>query len=82
MLQDEPDDEFMLRPNFRRGISRLAEFDLTYDLLIHPRHLRTAVKLVKEFPAQPFVLDHIAKPLIAGGVLERIAAPQGSMTGM
>ena len=78
VLQDEPDDEFMLRPNFRRGISRLAEFDLTYDLLIHPRHLRTAVKLVKEFPAQPFVLDHIAKPPIskAKSSMEEIAKPE------
>jgi len=33
-------------------------------LLLFPKHLPVAVKLVAEFPAQPFVLDHIAKPLI------------------
>src|SRR5277367_3102610 len=69
VVHDEPDDEFMLRPEFRRGISRLQEFDLTYDLLLFPRHLPVAVELVKEFPAQPFVLDHVAKPKIAEGLL-------------
>jgi L-fuconolactonase len=65
VLQDEPDDHFMLRPDFRQGIALLHEFDLSYDLLIHPRHLKTAVQLVAEFPQQPFVLDHLAKPPIS-----------------
>jgi L-fuconolactonase len=38
---------------------------LTYDLLLFPKHLPIAVQLVREFPKQPFVLDHIAKPHIA-----------------
>lgn len=62
VVHDEPDDNFMLLPEFRRGIAMLREFDLTYDLLLFPRHLPVAVKLVEEFPEQPFVLDHIAKP--------------------
>ncbi len=70
ILQDEPDDEFMLRPEFRRGISRLAEHGLAYDLLLHPRHLPIAAQLVNEFPQQRFVLDHIAKPGIAAGLLK------------
>jgi L-fuconolactonase len=70
LLQDEPDDHFMLRPDFRRGIARLAEHGLAYDLLLHPRHLPLAVQLVQEFPRQRFVLDHIAKPFIADGLME------------
>ena len=70
VVQAEPDDGFMLRPEFRRGIAQLAAFDLVYDLLLFPKHLRAAVQLVREFPEQAFVLDHIAKPLIADGVLE------------
>ncbi|MGA9584764.1 MAG: amidohydrolase family protein [Terracidiphilus sp.] len=70
VLQDEPDDEFMLRPEFRHGIAQLGEFGLTYDLLLYPRHLRVAAKLVREFPGQRFVLDHIAKPGIADGLME------------
>lgn len=64
IVHDEPDDDFMLRPDFRAGIARLRDHGLTYDLLLFPRHLPRAVTLVDEFPDQPFVLDHIAKPLV------------------
>jgi L-fuconolactonase len=67
VVHDEPDDHFMLLPEFRRGVAQLREFGLTYDLLLFPRHLPVAVKLVEEFPQQPFVLDHIAKPVIREG---------------
>ena len=70
VVQGEPDDRFMLRPEFQRGIARLAKFGLTYDLLLFPRHLPVAVELVREFPEQRFVLDHIAKPAIADGLAE------------
>lgn len=70
VVQDEPDDEFMLRPEFRSGIALLREHELAYDLLLYPRHLPVAVKLVREFPEQRFVLDHIAKPSIAEGRIE------------
>jgi L-fuconolactonase len=65
VVQDEPDDEFMLRSDFRRGISQLCDFNLTYDLLLYPKHLPAAIRLVEEFPQQRFVLDHLAKPKIA-----------------
>ena len=70
VVQDEPDDDFMLRPKFVRGISNLEYFGLTYDILIFPKQLSAAIKLVKQLPKQPFVLDHIAKPLIKDSVLE------------
>jgi len=70
VVQDEPDDRFMSRPEFRRGVALLAEFGLAYDLLLHPRHLPVSAQLVQEFPAQTFVLDHLAKPAIADGTLE------------
>jgi L-fuconolactonase len=62
VVHDEPDDDFMLLPEFRRGIARLGPAGLTYDLLLRPPHLRAAIRLVDEFKDQPFVLDHIAKP--------------------
>lgn len=64
VVQDEPDDRFMLRPDFLRGIGKLKAFKLTYDILIYPRQLPAAIELVRRLPDQPFVLDHIAKPLI------------------
>jgi len=39
VVQDEPDDRFLLREHFCRGIALLAEFGLTYDILIYPSHL-------------------------------------------
>jgi L-fuconolactonase len=69
VVQDEPDDEFMLRADFRRGIAQLADFGLAYDVLVFPKHLAVAARLVDEFPAQRFVLDHVAKPAIAEGRL-------------
>ena len=69
VVHDEADDEFMLGAAFQRGISRLASRGLVYDLLLFPKHLPVAVGLVGEFPEQVFVLDHIAKPLIADGLL-------------
>ena len=69
VVQDEPDDQFMLREDFQRGIAALSEFDLTYDLLIFPRQLPAAIALAKKFHAQPFVLDHIAKPSIKDAVI-------------
>jgi L-fuconolactonase len=70
VIHDEPDDRFMIREDFRRGLSRLKRYKLTYDLLVFPRHLPIACELLKLFPKQPFVLDHIAKPLIKERILE------------
>lgn len=67
VVHDEPDDQFVLRPEFIRGISSLSAFELTYDLLLFPRHLRPAIELVDKFPSQSFVVDHIAKPPIRDG---------------
>jgi L-fuconolactonase len=64
VVHDEPDDRFMMREDFRRGLKELKKYKLPYDLLLFPRHLPIACELLKQFPEQPFVLDHIAKPLI------------------
>lgn len=45
----------------------LHAFGFTYDLLVYPRHLDAALQLVRQFPEQPFVIDHIAKPGIREG---------------
>ncbi|QKJ63432.1 amidohydrolase [Flavobacterium sp. M31R6] len=62
IVQAEPEDDFLLRDDFCAGISKLAQYNLTYDLLIFPKHLPYAVELVKRFPQQSFVIDHLAKP--------------------
>ncbi len=70
VVHDEPDDRFMLGEDFLTGISRLGDFDLVYELLLFPRHLPIACRLVERFPGQRFVLDHVGKPQIRDGLLE------------
>ena len=70
VVQAEPDDRFLLRPEFLRGISVLEEFDLAYDILIYTKHLPVAAEFVRQFPRQRFVLDHLAKPPIKSGSLQ------------
>jgi L-fuconolactonase len=69
VVQDEPDDHFMLGTEFLRGLGKLRALGLTYDLLVFPHQLPAAIEVVRRFPDQPFVLDHIAKPEIKAGTL-------------
>jgi L-fuconolactonase len=67
IVQSEPDDRFLLRPAFCRGISLLADLDLAYDILIYPKHLGAAAEFVSRFRHQRIVIDHLAKPAIRSG---------------
>jgi len=67
IAQGEADD-FLLRADVQAGIGLLAKYDLTYDILVFARQLPAAIELVKAFPQQKFVLDHLAKPKITKGV--------------
>jgi L-fuconolactonase len=67
IVQSEPDDRFLLQPEFCRGLSLLEEYGLAYDLLLYPRHLPAATELAGRFGRQRFVLDHMAKPDVRGG---------------
>ena len=69
IVQKEPDD-FLLRKDFQRGIELLHRYNYTYDILIHHYQLKSALELVSRFPEQPFIIDHCAKPDIAGGKIE------------
>jgi L-fuconolactonase len=64
VVQGEPDHNFVLRPDFLNGIAALEKYNFTYDILIFPHQLGAALELVKRFPKQKFVIDHIAKPYI------------------
>lgn len=70
VIHDEADDDFMLQPDFINGISQLGAYDLSYDLLLFPRHLERAVELVEAFPEQRFILDHLGKPNIKTGNMD------------
>lgn len=65
IAQPEPSG-FLLSPSFLRGIAALQNYNHTYDILIGKNQLREAIAMVEKFPAQRFILDHIAKPDIKG----------------
>jgi L-fuconolactonase len=69
VLQDEPDDLFILREDFNRGVSQLEDVGFSYDILIFERHLPQTIEFVDRHPTQVFILDHIAKPKIKSQAL-------------
>lgn len=70
IVQEEPND-FLLREDFQNGISKLKQFNLTYDILVFPTQLFAAIELVQKFPEQLFVVDHLAKPYIKEGKIDQ-----------
>ncbi len=71
VIQGEPDDNYILRPDFNAGIKKLLKYKLRYDILIFERQLKPSIKFVDQHPNQMFILDHVAKPKIK----ERILSP-------
>lgn len=63
-IHDEPDDNFVLREDFNRGIALLTKHKLAYDILIFEKHLPQTIRFVDQHPDQVFILDHVAKPRI------------------
>lgn len=69
-VQDEPDADWLLRPEVARGIAAVGAAGLTYDLLVRSRELPAALATVRAHPTVSFVIDHLAKPPIRSGELE------------
>lgn len=69
-VQDEPDDEWLARPDVVRGLRAVASAGLAYDLLVLVHQLGVARKVAADLPDVRFVLDHAAKPPVSSGLLE------------
>ena len=67
ILQGEKDRALMLSRAFLNGIKALSAYDFSYDILIYPDQLKFIPELVRQFPNQRFVIDHLAKPNIKAG---------------
>jgi len=70
VVQDEPDDDFILGEHFNQGVSLIKEYNWVYDILIYERQLAPSIEFVDRHPNQVFVLDHIAKPRIGDSLIE------------
>ena len=64
IVQAEKDD-YLLRDDVQKGINKLTNYNLTFDILIYPSQIPSAIDLVKKFSKQKFILDHIGKPNIS-----------------
>ncbi len=64
VVQDEPDDRFIMGDDFNRGVAQLKERGLVYDVLIFAKQLPASIEFVDRHAELPMVLDHIAKPTI------------------
>lgn len=69
-VQGEPDPQWLLRPDVRRGLAAVGAAGLAYDLVVLPHQLPACVRSAQEHPELTFVLDHLGKPPIASGDLE------------
>ena len=67
MVQDIPDDDWLLRPALAPLLAAMARNRLVFDALVLPRHLPRLLRLVDDHPDVQFVLDHCAKPRLATG---------------
>lgn len=67
MLQDLPEDDWILDPSIQPVLEALQRRHLTFDALVKPRHLRRLLTLLDRHPELPVVIDHGAKPDIAYG---------------
>lgn len=69
-VHDEPDPKWLLRPDVLQGLRAVADAGLVYDLLVRAEHLEVAREVARAIPHGRFVVDHIAKPDIAGRARE------------
>lgn len=69
LVQDEPDPDWLTRPDVLRGLRAVAAAGLVVDLLVRPHQLAAATRAVHAVPDGSFVLDHLGKPPVAEGLL-------------
>ncbi|HEY8185110.1 MAG TPA: amidohydrolase family protein [Pyrinomonadaceae bacterium] len=73
LVESEPADDWLAKASVLRGLGALAAFDVSYDLLVHTRHLKYARAVAERCPELRFVVDHMAKPPIRSGEIHEWA---------
>lgn len=66
MVQAEAAD-WLDDPAIDPAAAAMAEWGLSFDALVLPPHLPSLLRFARRHPALPIVIDHAAKPDIAGG---------------
>jgi L-fucono-1,5-lactonase len=73
LVESEPEDDWLIQPAVLQGLKTLASRGITYDLLVHTRHLRHVRTVAESCPELSLVVDHMAKPPIATGAISEWA---------
>ncbi|MEW1927147.1 amidohydrolase family protein [Streptomyces sp. NPDC088360] len=81
-VQGEPDPQWLLRPDVRRGLAAVGAAGLAYDLVVLPHQLPACVKAAQDHPELTFVLDHVGKPPVASGAIEPWATAVRMLAGL
>jgi L-fuconolactonase len=66
-LLTEPDPDWLARRDVRRGLAALAAAGLTFDLVLQPDQLASAVQAAAATPELIFVLDHLGNVDVTAG---------------
>lgn len=79
---DEPDPDWLTRPDVMRGLRAVARAGLPYDLVIRTRELPASLEIATRIPELALVVDHIAKPDIRHGLFEPWAERMAALAAM
>jgi L-fuconolactonase len=80
LVESEPDDDWLLQPAVLSNLQKLSVHGLSYDLLVHTRHLKHVPVVVETCPELAFVIDHLAKPRSTGRDQRMVAGIQTART--
>jgi len=73
LVESEPSEDWLIQPGVLRGLSVLESHGVSYDLLVHTRHLKHVKTVAETCPELRLVIDHIAKPPIASSEIKEWA---------
>ena len=82
LIQNQPDPEFTLRPDFLDALKLLPKYNLLFDICIFHHQLPKALEMARRCPDVAFVLDHIAKPGIKAGLMDPWRAEMREMAAL
>lgn len=82
LIQNKPDPDFVLRPGFLAAVRLLPRYNFSFDICIYHHQFANTLKLVRQCPEVPFILDHIAKPGIKDGLWEPWASHMREMAAL
>jgi len=82
LVHNEENPDWLMQESVQNGLQALADAGLTYDLLLRPREMDSAITVARDFPHLKMVIDHIAKPPIASGELEPWASKLREFAGL